>query len=182
MCTCVCAQSCLTLWGSMDCSPPGSSVHGILQARILEWVAISFSRDWTWVSHIEGRLFPAWSTRESLWTPSKLPLLLSFGCKREAVGLYPPHLLWVPSPGQTADSSPRSGFSHCRLCSHKTPPTHRAPPWILQSNLGPRRCHPEAKGRTMILPAPSIMIFITRIHPPNRHSSEACVPEIPKKL
>ena len=39
-------QSCLTLCDSMDSSPPGSSVHGILQARILEWVAISFSRRW----------------------------------------------------------------------------------------------------------------------------------------
>ena len=38
------AQSCPTLCHPMDCSPPGSSVHGILQARILEWVAISFSR------------------------------------------------------------------------------------------------------------------------------------------
>ena len=38
------AQSCPTLCDPMDCSPPGSSVHGILQARILEWVAISFSR------------------------------------------------------------------------------------------------------------------------------------------
>ena len=37
-------QSCPTLWDPMDCSPPGSSVHGILQARILEWVAISSSR------------------------------------------------------------------------------------------------------------------------------------------
>ena len=37
-------QSCLTLCGVMDCSLPGSSVHGILQARILEWVAVSFSR------------------------------------------------------------------------------------------------------------------------------------------
>ena len=37
-------QSCLTLCEPVDCSPPGSSVHGILQARILEWVAISFSR------------------------------------------------------------------------------------------------------------------------------------------
>ena len=36
-------QSCLTLCDPLDCSPPGSSVHGILQARILEWVAISFS-------------------------------------------------------------------------------------------------------------------------------------------
>ena len=38
------AQSCPTLCDPMDCSPPCSSVHGILQARILEWVAISFSR------------------------------------------------------------------------------------------------------------------------------------------
>ena len=38
------AQSCLTLWDPMDCSPPGSSVHGILQARILEWVAMPPSR------------------------------------------------------------------------------------------------------------------------------------------
>ena len=39
------AQSCLTLCDPMDCSLPGSSVHGIFQARILEWVAISFSED-----------------------------------------------------------------------------------------------------------------------------------------
>ena len=37
-------QSCPTLYNPMDCGPPGSSVHGILQARILEWVAIPFSR------------------------------------------------------------------------------------------------------------------------------------------
>ena len=41
-------QSCLTLWDPMDYSPPGSSVCGILQARILEWVAISFSRGSSW--------------------------------------------------------------------------------------------------------------------------------------
>ena len=35
-------QSCLTLGDRMDCNPPGSSVHGIFQARVLEWVAISF--------------------------------------------------------------------------------------------------------------------------------------------
>ena len=53
-------QSCLTLCNPMDCSPPSFTVHGILQARILEWVAISFCRgpswlrDWTRVSHIAG--------------------------------------------------------------------------------------------------------------------------------
>ena len=55
------AQSCPTLWDPMDCSPPGSSVHGILQARILEWVAIPSSkgssqpREQTQVSCIVGR-------------------------------------------------------------------------------------------------------------------------------
>ena len=46
-CVCVCvfvAQSCPTLCDPTDCSPPGSSVPGIFQARMLEWVAISFSR------------------------------------------------------------------------------------------------------------------------------------------
>ena len=41
------AQSCLTVSDPMDCSPPGSSVHEVFQSRILEWVAISFSRNWT---------------------------------------------------------------------------------------------------------------------------------------
>ena len=56
----------------MECSPPGSSVLGILQARILEWVAVSFSRgssqprDWTQLSHISGRLFTDWAAREAL--------------------------------------------------------------------------------------------------------------------
>ena len=58
---CWVAQLCLTLCDPMDCGPPSSSVYGILQARILEWVAISFSRgssrprDWTRVSCIVGR-------------------------------------------------------------------------------------------------------------------------------
>ena len=43
------AQSCLTLHDPMDCSLPGSSIHGIFQARILEWGAIAFSND-VWVS------------------------------------------------------------------------------------------------------------------------------------
>ena len=75
------SQSCLTLCDPVDCSPPGSSNHGFLQARILEWVAISFSRgssrprDQTRVSHIGGRCFNLWATREDqrscLWTMSQ---------------------------------------------------------------------------------------------------------------
>ena len=68
------AQSCptlRTLRGPMDCSLPGSSLHGILQARVLEWVAISFSRGSSWprdqtqVSRIPGRRFNLWATREA---------------------------------------------------------------------------------------------------------------------
>ena len=64
-------QSCPTLWEPMDCSQPCSSVHGILHARILEWVAIPFSRgsSWsmhrTWISCIAGRFFTIWATREA---------------------------------------------------------------------------------------------------------------------
>ena len=46
-CCCFTAKLCLTLCKPMDCSPPGSSVHGALQARILEWVAISFPRGYS---------------------------------------------------------------------------------------------------------------------------------------
>ena len=65
------AQSYWTLCDPMDCCPPGSSVHGILQARILEWVAISSSRgsprprDRTHVSCTAGRFFTIWATREA---------------------------------------------------------------------------------------------------------------------
>jgi len=63
-------QSCPTFCDPMDGSLPGSSIHGIFQARALEWVAISFSRrsssprDWTQVSHILGRCFTICATRE----------------------------------------------------------------------------------------------------------------------
>ena len=65
------AHSCPTLCDPTDCSLPGSSVHGILQARILEWVAIPFSRgssqarDWIQVSHIAGGFFTSWATRKA---------------------------------------------------------------------------------------------------------------------
>ena len=66
------AQLCLTLCNPMDYNLPGSSAHGIFQARTLEWVAISLSRgasqpkDQTQVSHIAGRCFTIWATREDL--------------------------------------------------------------------------------------------------------------------
>ena len=73
---CLAAQSCSTLGDSVDCSPPGSSVHGISQARILEGVAISFSRGPSWlkgwtriscVSCIVGRFSTQWAREEVLF-------------------------------------------------------------------------------------------------------------------
>ena len=64
-------QSCLPLCDSMVCSPPGPSDHGILQAKIPEWVAIPFSRAdcqpgaWTQVPYVAGRFFILWATREA---------------------------------------------------------------------------------------------------------------------
>ena len=90
----------------MDYSPPGSSVHGILQARILEWVAISFSRgssqprDWTWISRIAGKLL----LTEPLCLHSHHPnlFLLHAFCS-----------LWLPAPHGLLRVNPRTqnGFS-----------------------------------------------------------------------
>ena len=65
------SQSCPTLCDPIDCSLSGSSVHGIFQARVLEWIAISFSRGSSRprnrirVSHIAGRCLTVWATREA---------------------------------------------------------------------------------------------------------------------
>ena len=73
------------------CSPPGTTIHEIPQARILEWVAIPFSRGLspprgqTWVSRIAGRLFTIWATRET-----KLAKWKEYSrILRERAGLYP---------------------------------------------------------------------------------------------
>ena len=71
------AQVSPTLCHPMDCSPPGFSVHGIVQARILEWVAISSSRgssqprDWTCTSCIGRRILYHWATWEATVSPGK---------------------------------------------------------------------------------------------------------------
>ena len=70
-------QSCLTLWDPIDSSPPGSPIPGILQARVLGWVAISFSSSWKWnvkvKSHSRVRLL------ETPWTAAhQAPLLKGF--------------------------------------------------------------------------------------------------------
>ena len=71
---CLVTQSCPTLCDPMDCHLPGFFVHGILEARILEWVAMPFSRGSSWprnqtgVSCIAGGFFTSWATREAPYT------------------------------------------------------------------------------------------------------------------
>ena len=78
------AQWCPTLCDPVIYSPPGSSLHGILQARILEWVAISFSRgssrprDQARVSRIAGRRFNLWATIPQVGINTKLSLIMYF--------------------------------------------------------------------------------------------------------
>ena len=97
-------QSHPTLWDPTGCSPPGSSVHGILHIRILEWVAMPFSRgssrprDRTWVSCIAGRFLTSWATREAHmgmithYPPTKGKLLVSvdywLSCTNTRLGLF----------------------------------------------------------------------------------------------
>ena len=68
---CEVTQSCPTLCDPMDCSLPGFFIHWIFQARVLEWIATSFSRgsswprDWTGVSRVTGRFLNVWAPRKS---------------------------------------------------------------------------------------------------------------------
>ena len=94
------AQSFLTLCVPMDCSLPGSSVHGILQARILEWVAFPFSRGSSWprdrtcVCCIERWVLYHWATREA---PCRI--LNSYLKTLDPQSRYEPKLRrWMPAP------------------------------------------------------------------------------------
>ena len=85
-------QSCLTLCDSIDGSPPGSAVPGILQARILEWVAISFSNAWKW-----SRSVVSDSSRPHGLQSTRLLCPWDFPGKSTGVGCH--CLLWFPTLG-----------------------------------------------------------------------------------
>ena len=115
------ARSCLTLCEPMDCSLPASSIQGILQAEILEWVAFfcsrgsSWPRDWTWVSWIAGGFYPIWATRKQ-W---------AFVVTRvEELGLWcsvwQPRLFWCHSELRNEDlvTSSRLSAGHYSTLEH----------------------------------------------------------------
>ena len=82
-------QSCLTVCDPTDCSRPGSSVHGILQARILQWVAISFSRGSSWSRDRSCVSSVSWTgrwtlTTSAIWEAREFTHLWSADCQQEA--------------------------------------------------------------------------------------------------
>ena len=96
-------QSCLALWDPIDGSPPGSTVPGILQAKTLEWVAISFSHAWTWNVKVKSSVVSE-SLRPHGLQPTRLLRPWDFPSKSTGVGC--PCLLRevLPSFSQKADS------------------------------------------------------------------------------
>ena len=125
-CTCMCAQSCPTLCNPMDCSPPGSSFHGISQARILEWVPISSfrgssqPRDRTNISCsscIHRQIFfhcTTWGAPKKLYTVTKRPTVVAGTVSVQLRSLWP--------YGSPADISRTSKGFLC-LSSWKHSPT-----------------------------------------------------------
>ena len=95
---CLVTQLYSTLWDPRDCDQPGSSVHGISQARILEWVAISFCRgssqprDQTQMSYLARRFFTIWAIWEAHGRLTQLSYLwktvASWSCEPFFVGIY----------------------------------------------------------------------------------------------
>ena len=92
------AQSCLTLCDPMDCGPPGSSVHGILQARIPEWVAIPFSR-----RSSQPRIEPRFPTLQLDSLPAEPPGKLEWVAYPFSRGSSDPG---IESPALQVDSLP----------------------------------------------------------------------------
>ena len=138
-------RSCPTLCEPKDCSPQGSSVHGILQARILEWVVIPFSRgssepwDPIWVSWIAGRFFTIKATREiliSIWDSDICDVALNFIVPMFMVqfsSIQSLSLVWLfeiprtgfpcpsPTPGACSNSCPSSRWCHPTMSSSVVP-------------------------------------------------------------
>ena len=115
------SQSCLTLCDPMDCSPPGSSVHGIFQARILEWVAIPLSRgfspprDRTWGLLLCKQILYHWATRE-WWSIIDSAFLFSNSVVSDSLPLHGLQHTRLPCPslplGVCSNSCPLSWWCH----------------------------------------------------------------------
>ena len=147
-------QSCLTLCDPMDRSLPSSSVYGILQARILECIAIPFSResswhwDWTWVSCIAGRCFtlePPWKLACSLNSELLNPAKFAHSSQSLHLLLAQNSCLFSPPPNPVvadshSSSSPLLGCHHpgesrpCQIYARCSSPHAHSPPLLVTTS------------------------------------------------
>ena len=146
----------------LDCSPPGSSVHGILQARILGWVAISFSkgssqsRDQTQDSCIAGKFFTDWATRETwIWAhPIITGSQQQFG-SNDPCYPGPPHalksiqpLLWSPLHSSAHGKLSFLWISHCACSPSQGEAKNVCPDWISPGISSPCLCWSRFDSQT----------------------------------
>ena len=118
-----CAQSLSHVWlcGAVDYSLPGSSVHGIIQATILEWVVISFSRgsfwprDQTQVSCTTGGFFTIWATREAVLENSSLTK--SWWFHADSKGTQPYIYMYMKAVSIVQDPGEMKGHPHLTRCT-----------------------------------------------------------------
>ena len=147
-------KSCLTLCSPMNCSPTGSTVHGILQARILDWAAISHSsdwpRDWTVVSGTVGRFFTTsatWETSIMMVTFSISICLLGFVTEQWYINICLIHSVHPPrQPGiafKDADWRRGTGPQVSCILTGRAGVWHQLshlPPVLSPHALGGHRC------------------------------------------
>ena len=124
-------QSCLTLCNPVDCSPPGSSVHEILQVKILDWVAMPSSRessqprDWTHVSYVSCIGRQVLYHQSHLGSPERGSV--QFSCSVVSDSLWPYGLKHArltclsPTPGACPNSCPLSRWYHPTISSFVVP-------------------------------------------------------------
>ena len=140
-------QLCLTLCDPMDCSPPASSVRGFLQARIHEWVAISFSRgssqlrDWTRVCHSAGRFLQSEPPGQpTQWNLHKKPLddgvqrVLGWWAHQCSGREQNPESIWMlylPPPAYSAWHFSSTGLFLSGILYNKLANIRKMSPWVL---------------------------------------------------
>ena len=121
-------QSCLTLRDTMNCSPPGSPVHGILQARILEWVAMPFSRGSSWSrdpNYISYVCLVHWHAVSLLLTPSLGSLYV---CRHVYIQYI--YVFYAVLSHSDSNQGLNSVLPHCRQIF--LPSEHQGSPRILE--------------------------------------------------
>ena len=139
-------QSCPTLCDPMDCSPPGSSLHRILQARILVWVAIPFSRRFSWprdqilVSRIAVRFFTIWATS---WHFKMMTFFIFAQLTRHLLTelLHLSSLLQMPNNYRMVDFEFFGNF----LCSCKRISFNDPLNWLLLTSNSQSQCSPSSR-------------------------------------